>query len=243
MADDAHEVYDEMAVAYAESNPHQKARESYEWPTVRDLLPDVDGSRVLDAGCGSGFYSRWLADQGATVDGIDASQAMVAEARERYGEAASFHRSDLREPLPFDDGRFDLVVSQLALEHVEDWHDPMAEFERVLAPAGRLVVSCDHPFTTYFVIEHEPPEVGSADADSADYYATERYNRVWGEGGDRTEMPCYRRPLAGILGPLFETGFLLEALREPAPLEPDGPHEYFAEHTPRFLAFRARADG
>jgi len=239
---EAHEVYGEMAAEYAETNPDEQARESYEWPTVRDLLPAVDGLCVLDAGCGSGYYAQWLAEQGADVVGIDASSEMLEQARARYGDEADFQVADLRGPLPFDDGSFDLVVSQLTLEHVEDWGSPTAEFARVLAPGGRLVLSCDHPFTTYFVIDHEPPSVGSADANAADYYEVERYHRVWGEGDDRTELPCYRRPLSGVLDPLFEAGFVLEDLSEPAPLDPTGPHEFFEANTPRFLAVRARVD-
>jgi SAM-dependent methyltransferase len=236
---ESHEAYGEIAREYADSNPHELARTEYEWPAVRDLLPDLSGERVLDAGCGSGHYAARMAERGAEVVGVDASEAMIAEATDRYGDPATFRVADLREPLDeFADGSFDLAVSQLALEHVEDWRDPTAEFARVLRPGGRLVVSCDHPFTTYFVIEHEDPEIGSADATEADYYEVERYNRVWGE--DRIEIPCYRRSLRGVLGPVFEAGFVLEDLREPKPPATDGPLSYFASHTPRFLAFRAR---
>jgi SAM-dependent methyltransferase len=239
-----------MATGYADSNPDQQARAEYEWPAVRGLLPGVSGKRVLDAGCGSGYYSAWLAERGAEVVGIDASEEMVAEAADRYGDVAEFRVADLREPLDaaaddvFADESFDLVVSQLALEHVEDWTTPMSEFARVLNPGGRLVISCDHPFTTYFVIEHEEPEIGSADATEADYYEVERYNRVWGGGrgtdGDRIEIPCFRRSLRGVVGPMFEAGFVVENLREPRPPETDGPLAYFQDHTPRFLVVRAR---
>lgn len=238
---EAHERYGEMAAGYAESNPQEQALAEYEWPTVRELLPDVSGLRILDAGCGSGYYSAWLAERGAEVVGVDASEAMIAEAKERYGEAATFLVADLREPLDaFEDESFDLVVSQLTLEHIADWRTPMVEFHRLLTPGGRLVVSCDHPFTTYFVIEHEDPEIGSADATEANYYEVEEYNRVWWEGEDRIEIPCYRRSLRGVLGPIFEAGFVLEDLREPKPPETDGPLTYFESHTPRFLALRAR---
>ncbi|WP_170977406.1 class I SAM-dependent methyltransferase [Halorussus salinisoli] len=238
---DAHEKYGEMAARYADSNPDQRARAEYEWPVVRSLLPDVSGKRVLDAGCGSGYYSAWLAERGAEVVGIDASEEMIAEATDRHGDEATFLVADLREPLDaFEDESFDLVVSQLTLEHVEDWRPPMAEFHRVSKPGGRLVVSCDHPFTTYFVIEHEDPEIGSADATEADYYEVERYDRVWGEGEKRIEIPCYRRSLRGVLGPIFGAGFVLEDLREPRPPETDGPLAYFESHTPRFLVVRAR---
>lgn len=234
-------VYGDLAAGYAESNHRDDARRHYEWPAVRDALPPVDGARVLDAGCGPGHYSALLARDGAEVVGVDASEAMVAEATERHGDAATFLRGDLAGPIDgLDAGSFDLVVCQLTLEHVRDWGPVMAEFARLLDDGGRLVVSTDHPFSTYYVIEHEDPEVGSADAESADYYEVERYTRTWGEGEDAVSVPFYRRPLRAVLDPMFDAGFVLEALVEPTPNVENELLAYFEEHTPRFLVLRAR---
>lgn len=238
--EDASDVNDDSAESYAETNPHAEPRADYEWPMVHRLLPNLDGQRVLDAATGPGYYAAIFADRGAEVVGVDASPAMVAEARERYGEEASFLRGDLREQLPFDVGRFDVVVSQLALDHVHDWDDVMAEFARVLVDGGTLVVSADHPFSTYFVIEHEPPDVGSADAQSADYYAVERFERNWGDGDDPHWIPFYRRPLREVLRPLSEAGFVLEDLLEPPPDTVDELLGYFDGEAPRFLGLGAR---
>jgi ubiquinone/menaquinone biosynthesis C-methylase UbiE len=240
MLDDAVDAYDRVAEDYAESNPGAAARAGYEWPAVRATLPDLDGLDVLDAACGSGHYAAWMADRGAEVVGFDASVAMVRAARERHGDSTEFLRADLRGPLPFRDAAFDLVVCQLALEHVRDWRPTVREFARVLRDGGRVVLSCDHPFTTYHVIEHEPPEVGNADAESADYYATERFDRVWGPGEERVEVPVYRRPLSEVTAPLFEAGFVLEGLEEPTPEVKTDHLDYFTERTPRFLVVRAR---
>lgn len=233
---DPYEVYSEIAESYAESNPEQAARANYEWPAVRDTLPTIDGKTVLDAGCGSGYYSAWLADQGATVVGIDASEEMLTEARTRHGHAAEFQQVDLREPLPFDDASFDLVVSQLTLEHIEDWDSVTAEFARILDDLGEVVASMDHPFTTYFVIDQEPPDIGSANSQAANYYEIERYERDWGD----VSMPVYRRSLREIVAPFFDAGFVLTDLREPRPEPVIELHEYFKENTPRFLVLRAQ---
>jgi len=133
------------------------------------------------------------------------------------------------------------VLCQLTLEHVRDREPVVAEFARVLDEDGRLVASTDHPFSTYFVIEHEPPEIGSADAQSADYYAVEGDERNFGDD-DPLWIPFYRRPLREVLRPLFDAGFVLEDLREPPP-ETD--HEFlgsFDDELPRFLGFRTRLD-
>jgi len=234
---DAHEVYDRTADTYATENADSDARATYEWPMVRGLLPPLDGSRVLDAAAGAGDYARWMADQGARVVGVDASRSMVRQARSRCRDGELL-QADLRAPLPFSADAFDLVLSQLTLEHVRDWDAVARELARVLRPGGCLVVSTDHPFSTYFVIEHEPPDVGSAEAQSADYYAVEGYERDWGEAG----MPFYRRPLREVLRPLFAAGFAVEDLQEPPPdADPDDELlGYFDDELPRFLGLRAR---
>lgn len=206
------------------------------------VLPDVSGRRVLDAGTGTGHYAGWFAQQGAKVVGIDASEKMLAQARERHGDRCSFRQADLREQLPFDDDRFQVVVCQLTLEHIRDWDAVFAEFGRVLEPSGELVVSTAHPFSTYVVIEHEPPEMGAADATTADYYAVERYRRDWGDD-EPLWVPFFRRPLREVLRPAFEAGFRVADLREPAPDSDDEFLGYFDDETPRFLGFRAQLQG
>jgi ubiquinone/menaquinone biosynthesis C-methylase UbiE len=131
MTDDAVDTYDRVAEDYAESNPGAAARADYEWPAVRATLPDLDGLDVLDAACGSGHYAAWMAGRGAEVVGFDASTSMVRTARERHDDAVPFLlRTDLRGPLPFRDAAFDLVVCQLALEHVRDWRPTARESAR-----------------------------------------------------------------------------------------------------------------
>jgi len=83
----AFHAYDRTAESYAETNPHVVAREGYEWPMVRSLLPDVDGLCVLDAGTGAGYYAARLAALEAEVVGVDASEGMLEEARDRHGKA------------------------------------------------------------------------------------------------------------------------------------------------------------
>jgi SAM-dependent methyltransferase len=188
----------------------------------------------------AGHYAALLAEQDADVVGIDASEGMVEVARDRHGDLATFGRADLRDPLPFGDGAFDLVLCKLTLEHVRNW-DPVASgFARALDADGRLVVSTDHPFGTYFVIEHEPPEIGAAGAQAADYYAIEGYDRDWGDDDDPLLIPFYRRPLREVLRPWCDAGFVLEDLPEPSPETDNELLGYFDAETPRFIGFRAR---
>jgi malonyl-CoA O-methyltransferase len=115
-------------------------------PAVRHAVGDVRGLSVLDLGCGTGRHALWMADAGAMVTGVDFSDGMLAEAREKSGATAiHFLRCDLHEPLPFRDGAFDVVVSGLVLEHIGDLGRLFGEARRVLRRGGRAVVSAMHP--------------------------------------------------------------------------------------------------
>jgi ubiquinone/menaquinone biosynthesis C-methylase UbiE len=134
--------YDRWAAVYDhDANPLQ----GLEGPAVRAAVGDVRGLNVLDLGCGTGRHSLWLTDVGATVTGVDFSEGMLAEARQKPGaHAIRFLIHDLHQPLPFL-AEFDLVVSGLVLEHLRDLNGFFAEARRVLKPAGRAVVSAMHP--------------------------------------------------------------------------------------------------
>ena len=59
-----------------------------EWPSLRVLLPDVRGRRVVDLGCGFGWFCRWARTQGAAhVLGLDVSERMLARARATTDDA------------------------------------------------------------------------------------------------------------------------------------------------------------
>ncbi|MGO4603986.1 methyltransferase domain-containing protein [Terrabacter sp. 2YAF2] len=80
--------YDAFADAYARANENGLFNRWYARPAVLNLLGDVAGRRILDAGCGSGPLLADLTARGASVAGFDGSQAMIALARERLGEEA-----------------------------------------------------------------------------------------------------------------------------------------------------------
>src|ERR1700722_12531655 len=68
-----------------------------EWPAMRALLPNLHGLRVVDLGCGFGWFCRWAREQGAaSVPGLDVSEKMLAQARATRPEAGiTYTRSDL----------------------------------------------------------------------------------------------------------------------------------------------------
>ena len=83
---------------------------------------------VLELGCGTGHFTRWLIDGGLAAVGLDLSAAMLAEARVLNG--VPLVQGDARK-LPFADGTFDLVVLITTLEFLEQPREALVEALRV----------------------------------------------------------------------------------------------------------------
>ena len=117
-----------------------------EWPVLRAMLPDLHGLRVLDLGCGYGWFCRWAREHGAaSVLGIDVSEKMLERARSSTtDEAISYLQADA-DQLDLQAASFDLVYSSLALHYIEDLGALMAKFHAALVPTGKMVFSVEHP--------------------------------------------------------------------------------------------------
>ncbi|MCX4679011.1 methyltransferase domain-containing protein [Streptomyces sp. NBC_01433] len=198
--------YDSFAEAYSAENENNLLNAYYERPAMLVLAGDVDGRRILDAGCGSGPLAAALRDRGADVTGIDASAGMLALARRRLGADAALYVVDLSDPLPFDDGAFDDVVASLVLHCLEDWGPTLAEMRRVLRPGGRLIASVQHPFVDYAIQNPRP-----------DYSATTSYTCEMPFNGQSVLMSFWRRPLHAMTDAFTAAGFRLAVISEPQP--------------------------
>ena len=131
-----------------------------EWPTLQAMLPDLKGRRVLDLGCGFGWFCRWaLAQDAASVVGIDVSQNMLAHAKETSDAAIRFVRADL-DTLRLEPGTFDLVYSSLAFHYLMNLDLCMVEVAAALVPGGHFVFSVEHPL---FTASREPAWWHAAD--------------------------------------------------------------------------------
>jgi tRNA (cmo5U34)-methyltransferase len=122
----------------ADRIPHRTEGET----VLLELLPERVG-RVLDLGCGDGRLLALVleARPGAGGVAMDFSPPMLERARERFAGVPSveLREHDLAEPLP-DLGDFDLVVSSLAIHHLDDprKRELYAEVFQALSPGGRF---------------------------------------------------------------------------------------------------------
>jgi SAM-dependent methyltransferase len=120
-----------------------------EWPALRSMIPDLAGRRVLDLGCGFGWFCRWAREHGAaSVVGVDVSERMLVRARaESHDPAISYLKADL-EHLEVPPVAFDLVYSSLALHYIENLEHLLTTVHAALTPRGRLIFSVEHPIFT-----------------------------------------------------------------------------------------------
>lgn len=107
-----------------------------------DLLPaDLQGKRVLDIGCGTGYFTSLLAQRGAIVTAADLSIEMLKQTELRCGTSIYRYCQADAEALPFDNQQFDIVFSSLALQWCDDLADPLKELHRVTKKGGTVVFS------------------------------------------------------------------------------------------------------
>ena len=106
-----------------------------------DILGDVNGLDAVELGCGTAYFSAWLARRGARVVGVDPTPAQLATARRlQHDTGIEFPLIEaIGEDVPLPDSSFDLALSEYGASL---WADPyrwIPEAARLLRPGGRLI--------------------------------------------------------------------------------------------------------
>jgi SAM-dependent methyltransferase len=142
------EAWTRANAAHTDARAEQAwAKDEIDWGVWRvpeseiHALPDVEGKDVVELGCGTAYFSAWLARRGARVVGVDPTPAQLETARRLQQETGiEFPLIEaIGEDVPLPDASFDLVVSEYGASL---WADPdrwIPEASRLLRPGGRLV--------------------------------------------------------------------------------------------------------
>ena len=106
-----------------------------------DALGTVDGLDVVELGCGTAYFSAWLARRGARPVGVDPTPAQLETARRMQTETGLEFPlvQAAAEDVPLPDASFDLAVSEYGASIWADPHKWIPEAARLLRPGGRLV--------------------------------------------------------------------------------------------------------
>ena len=110
-----------------------------EWPSIRKRLPRVDGKRVVDLGCGFGWVSRWMREQGAaSVLGIDLSSNMIGRARAATNDAAVEYRIADLETLTLPEAAFVLISTGFGLVGIDEFAPSVDQIAKTPSLAEEL---------------------------------------------------------------------------------------------------------
>ena len=134
---------------------------------VQITAPYARGARVLELGCGTGLILGRIARTAKEAVGIDLSEGMAQQARERGLDARIGSVCDL----PFDDEQFDLTYSFKVLAHVPDIEAALREAARVTRPGGHLLLEFYNPWSLrYLAKKVAGPQPVSDDRTEADIF-------------------------------------------------------------------------
>lgn len=123
--------------AVPESDPTTKERERFLAQAIGSLSK---GAKILDAGCGSGGFVRFIKQLGFDAVGVDISQTAIEKARGRC-PGTNFWVKSLEERLHFKDAEFDAVWSTEVMEHIFDVHSALSEINRILKDSGLFILT------------------------------------------------------------------------------------------------------
>ncbi len=188
-------------------------------PNLLRLLPPK-GARIIDIACGSGFFSKNYADQGADVLGVDISPSLIRKAREHETKNLHFGVAPASRIPQAKDDTFDGAVIVLALQNIKEMPETLAEAARVLAKGGTLVTVLNHPC---FRIPQASAWGYDAERD-IQYRRVERYGSSFSTRIDMTpgakrerskvHTVSFHRPLQDYFKALAKAGFSVTGLEE-----------------------------
>ena len=187
-----------------------------EWHEFEKLLPDFQGKRVLDLGCGYGWHCQYAMEHHVQyVLGVDISKRMLETAKQKHAHPQIEYRQIAMEDLTLEPDSFDVVFSSLALHYVKDYEQLVQHIANWLTKGGNFVFSVEHPvFTSY---------------GNQDWYYDENGNilhfpvdRYFYEGQREAvflqeKVVKYHRTLTTYLETLMKHGFMIQHVVEPQP--------------------------
>jgi SAM-dependent methyltransferase len=218
--------WDDAADAYAagQATGRDYYRYAFFGPAQVALCGDVREMRLLDVGCGNGYFAREMAKRGARVTGLDISPRMIAHAR-RHESAAplgiEYHVIDAA-TLPSDlvPQSFDMASSCLALQDMPRVAGVLRGVHVLLRPGGRFVASIAHPCTDTPFRAWERDAAGNKRWLCIDrYFDCGALQYTWSGWGSDFTTEAMHATLEQWIGWILDAGFQLRGLKEPCPTQ------------------------
>ena len=199
-------------------------------PAFLAMLPDVDGLKGLDIGCGEGHNTRLAAKRGAQMSAIDISPEFIKyaiEAEETEPLGIEYRIASAVE-LPYDNEAFDFAMATMSFMDIPETDKAISQAFRVIKLGGFIQFSILHPCFHTFTWEWIKDEAGRPLALKCGDYFKELNGEIeeWIFGAapedlknefSNFKIPRFTRPLSKWLNSLINAGFILEEFAEPSP--------------------------
>ncbi|SFO23920.1 Methyltransferase domain-containing protein [Paenimyroides ummariense] len=189
-----------------------------EWHVLKEMLPNFDGKKVLDLGCGYGWHCRYAIENGAiSVIGIDISEKMLEKAKQVNQLDGIKYKQIALEDAQFANGMFDVIISSLTFHYIQSYDVLIGKIYQWLKPRGKFVFSVEHPvFTAEGSQDWIYNEAGSKLHWAVDryFYEGQRNTSFLGEN-----VLKYHRTVSTYLNELLKQGFKIIEVKEPIPNE------------------------
>jgi SAM-dependent methyltransferase len=222
-------------------------------PCVERLIGDVKDKKILDAGCGEGYLSRYYSRKGAIVTGVDISSKLIEKSIDLSEKAevdVEFILGNICNLTGIGNLEYDLVLCNLVLLNIPCLNDALSEFHRILRHDGELVFSIVHP--AFNIYGPGQWEMGEKDPETNrrkglffkvdNYFEEKKYERYWRtREGTKFPQPIsfFHRTLSSYFESILKSEFTLVDFQEPLPTTEN---EFFEreKRIPFFAVFKCR---
>jgi len=189
-----------------------------EWHVLKEMLPNLDGKKMLDLGCGYGWHCRYAIENGAlSVIGIDISEKMLQKAKEINQLDCIIYRRIALEDVQFTAEMFDVIISSLTFHYIQSYDVLIGKIYQWLKLGGKFIFSVEHPvFTAAGSQDWVYDRAGNKLHWAVDryFYESQRNTLFLGE-----EVLKYHRTVSTYLNELLKQGFKITEVKEPMPSE------------------------
>lgn len=197
------EEWNKIAKEYSK-NQKTATNSLINWQIIKDVLGKVENKKILDAGCGDGFFTNELYTKNADICGFDGSEKLIKIAKSEHPNI-DFCTADLTKEFPYNNNCFDIVISSLTLMGIDNVNEFFKQANRVLKLNGKLVFTIVHPCFFHLGIE----ESSATNKKINNYYSpSTKTIKFWGE------TTHFHRPISFYSKLLKENGFVIEEIVE-----------------------------
>lgn len=214
-----------------------------EQPAIKSLISNLSGKTILDLGCGTGQFSKYCIENGASkVLGIDISRNMIEQANKENQHKEIDYICTPIEDFELQNKKFDIIISSLAIHYIEDYSALVKKVSGLLDKSGEFIFSTEHPIVTARKVMKNwvKDKEGNRLHWAFDNYQEEgKREQHWYIDG----VIKYHRTISTLLNTLINHRFVIEKVIEPQSI-PTGleqmPKLINEKRRPSFIVIKSR---